>query len=58
MKLNKKNIVPILIVAVILLSGLALVPLFVYAKETQFSWQTYIMAYIIPVSIYIPIIIK
>jgi hypothetical protein len=58
MKLDRKTLIPILLVIVILLSGLALVPLFVYAKETQFTWQKYVMAYITPASIYLPMIIK
>jgi hypothetical protein len=47
-----------LLVTIILLSGFAFVPLFVFAKETQFSWQNYMMAYIIPLSIYLPLITK
>ena len=58
MRPNKKTFFTIIIVTAILLSGFAYLPLLVFAKETQFSWQNYELAYIIPESIYLPLIIK
>jgi hypothetical protein len=58
MKVNRNILITLLLITIILLSGFAFVPLFVFAKETQFSWQNYMMAYIIPLSIYLPLITK
>jgi flagellar basal body-associated protein FliL len=58
MKVNRKALIPILLVLVVLLSGIALAPLFVYAKETQFTWQKYAFAYITTVSFFLPLVIR
>ena len=58
MRSNRKILFSIFIVIAALLSGFAFLPLFVFAKETQFSWQNYEMAYIIPVIIYLSQILK
>jgi|PlaIllAssembly_1097288.scaffolds.fasta_scaffold1996749_2 flagellar basal body-associated protein FliL len=58
MKVNRNILITLLLVGIILLSGFALIPLFVFAKETQFSWQNYLMAYVIPLSVYLPLITK
>ena len=56
MRPNKKIYFFIIIVTAILLSRFAYLPLLVFAKETQFSWQNYELAYKIPLSIYLPLI--
>jgi hypothetical protein len=47
-----------LIVAVILLSGFAFLPFLVFAQEVKYAWQNYMVAYIVPLSIYLPLIIR